>query len=110
MKLLRFSRFALLALVALPAFAQTPTFTVVNTTSLNATLGNAGKGIFEPQVAGFSGVAYGANLFVAVAASNNETVIRWATSTDGTTWTPRSQPVAGGVTAAQTSRVHFQNG
>ena len=106
----RFAALALALVFPVAALAQTPTFTVVDTSNLNATLGNAGKGLFDPQVAGFTGVAYGANLFVAVAASSGETVIRWATSPDGLTWTARSQPVAGGTTAAQTSKVHFLNG
>lgn len=100
-----------LALTAATAFAQsTPTFTVVNT-GLDATFGNAGKGVLDPQVKGFVGVAYGNNLFVAVAASTGENVIRWATSPDGTTWTAHSQALPNGTLVTfQTSKIHFLNG
>src|SRR5436190_24134554 len=96
----------LLALVctAASAFAQTPAFTVVNH-GLDATFGNAGKGIFDPQVAGLTGIAFGNGLFVATGASGNDTVLRWATSPDGTTWTARSQPVGGDLKTFSTSRV-----
>lgn len=110
MKTFRFPRFTLFALLALPAFAQTPTFTVVDTTALNPIFGNAGKAVLAPQAVGFAGVAYGNNQFVAVVASTSETVIRWATSPDGTTWTPHSQPLPATYTTFQTSKVHFLNG
>src|SRR4051812_33085956 len=92
------------------AVAQVPTFSVVDTSSLNATFGNAGKAVLDPQATGFAGVAYGNNLFVAVAASARETVIRWATSPDGTTWTEHSQPLPATYLTFQTSKVHFLNG
>ncbi len=94
---------------AVSAFAQTPAFTIVNH-GLDATLGNAGKGIFDPQVSGITGVAFGAGLFVVMGASGNDTNLRWATSPDGTTWTARSQPVGGDLKTFSTSRVHFLNG
>ncbi len=108
-------RFALAALVlaAASAFAQTPaSFTVVNT-GLDATFGNAGKGALDPQVFGLTGIAFGNGLFVATGASVRETVVRWATSPDGVTWTARSQPVPSSsinYTTSQTSKVHFING
>lgn len=109
MRLFLLPRILTLALILASAFAQTPTFTVVNT-GLDATFGNAGKGVLDPQVAGFVGVAYGNGLFVAVAASTDENVVRWATSPDGTTWTARSQATPAGYTTYQTSKVHFLNG
>src|SRR4051812_42745016 len=97
-------------LAAAPAFAQTPTFTVVNT-GLDATFGNAGKAVLDPQAIGFVGVAYGNGLFVAVCASTKETVVRWATSPDGITWTGRSQALPNSTLVTfQTSKVHFLNG
>jgi hypothetical protein len=47
--------------------AALPTFTIVKT-GLDKTLGNEGKGVLDPQVDGFTGIAYGAGTFVAVAA------------------------------------------
>jgi hypothetical protein len=99
----------LAALSATTAVAQTPTFTIVNT-GLDATFGNAGKGIFDPQVLGLTGVAFGAGLFVAIGNSAREDAIRWATSPDGTTWTPRTQILAGGMRTFTNSKVHFLNG
>jgi hypothetical protein len=98
-------------LAASIAFSQsTPTFTVVNT-GLEATFGNAGKAVLDPQVTGFTGVAFGNGLFVAIGASARETVIRWATSPDGTTWTARSQALPNGsLLTFQNSKVHFLNG
>ena len=98
-----------LVFAAASAFAQLPAFSVVNT-GLDATFSNAGKGIFDPQTSGFSGVAFGAGLFVAVGSSTTEDVIRWATSPDGTTWTGRSQTIGGGMRAFGSSKVHFLNG
>jgi hypothetical protein len=104
------SGFAVLILAAVSAFAQTPTFTVVNT-GLDATFGNAGKAVLDPQAYGLVGVAYGNGLFVAVAASARESVVRWATSPDGTTWTARSQALPNSTLVTfQTSKVHFLNG
>jgi hypothetical protein len=99
-----------LAFIARVAAADSPSFTVADMSALNSTFGNAGKGVLEPQAVGFAGVAYGNNLFVAVAASTSETVIRWATSPDGVTWTARSQSVPATYTTFQTSKVHFLNG
>ena len=108
---MRLRLLSVLAFTAVAAFAQTPTptFTVVNT-GLDATFGNAGKAVLDPQAKGFAGVAYGNGLFVAVAHSFNESVFRWATSPDGTTWTGRSQATPAGNTTAQMSKVHFING
>ncbi len=100
----------LLILAASVAFAQTPSFTVVNTTALEATFGNAGKGVLDPQVSGFTGVAFGNGLFVAPGAGVLENVFRWATSPDGTNWTGRSQPMPAGTTIGGASKVHFING
>jgi hypothetical protein len=91
-------------------FPDHPNVTVVNTSAFDATFGNAGKGIFDPQVLGRWGVAYGAGFFVPVGGSLNDTAIRWLTSPDGTNWTPRSQAIPSGRTTSQTSRVHFLNG
>lgn len=102
-------RYLVLAFTASVAFSQVPTFTVLNA-GLDGTFGNAGKGLFDPQVAGFGGIAYGANLFVAVGNSTNEDVIRWATSTDAATWTPRSQAIGGNMKTFNNSKVHFLNG
>ncbi len=109
MKSSRLTLLATLVLAASTAFAQVPTFTVVNH-GLDATFGNAGKGVLEPQVVGISGVAFGANLFVIVARSTGEDTIRWATSPDGTTWTARTQAVGGGMKTFSTSHVRFLNG
>ena len=98
-----------LALAAPAAFAQTPTWSIVNT-GLDATFGNAGKGLVEPQVLGLTGVAFGAGLFVAIGNSAFEDTIRWATSPDGATWTPRSQAIGGGMKTFTNSKVHFLNG
>jgi hypothetical protein len=98
----------LLILTAVSAFAQS-TFSVVNS-GLETTFSNSGKGVLEPQVAGISGVAFGAGLFVVIANSTGEDAIRWATSPDGTTWTARSQAVGGGMKTYANSRVHFLNG
>lgn len=101
-----------LLFAAVSAFSQTsvPTFSVVGT-GLDATFGNSGKATLDPQALGFVGVAYGNGLFVAVCASTKETVVRWATSPDGTTWTGRSQPLPDRTLVThQTSKVHFLNG
>ena len=100
---------AVLALTAPAAFAQTPTFTVVNH-GLDATFGNAGKALGAPAVTGLQGVAYGAGLFVVIGNSTGEEGIRWATSPDGTTWTGRTQPLTGGMKTFTQSRVRFLNG
>src|SRR5882757_5174046 len=86
-----------LVLAAPAAFAQLPTFSIVNT-GLDATFSNVGKGVLEAQTAGFAGIAYGNGLFVAVAISSSDTVFRWATSPDGITWTGRSQATPTGNT------------
>ena len=96
-------------LTASVAFAQVPTFSVVNT-GLDATFGSTPKTVTDPTIAGFTGVAFGANLFVAVGATTNEDVIRWATSPDGLTWTGRTQAIGGGMKSFTNSRVHFLNG
>lgn len=98
-----------LVFAAATAFAQVPSFSVVNT-GLDATFSNAGKGISDPQVAGITGVAFGSGLFIVIGNSSNEDVIRWATSADGTTWTARSQTIAGGMKTYTQSKVHFLNG
>ncbi len=100
----------ILFFAAAAAFAQTPTFSVVDTTSLNATFGNAGKGVVEPQVKGFVGVAFGNGIFVAMGQGIGESAFRWATSTDGTTWTGRNQAMPSGTTSNGASKVHFING
>jgi|GEM_PF-4129905 len=97
------------ALTAPAAFAQTPTFTVVNH-GLDATFGNAGKALGAPAVTGLQGVAYGAGLFVVIGNSTGEDGIRWATSPDGTTWTGRTQALTGGMKTYTQSRVRFLNG
>lgn len=98
-----------LVFAAVPALAQTPTFTVVNT-GLDATFGNAGKAVLDPQAVGFVGVAFGNGIFVAVCASTKETVVRWATSPDGINWTGRNQALPAGFVTFQTSKLHFLNG
>ena len=100
---------ATLLFTASVAFAQTPTFTVVNT-GLDASFGSTPRTITDPTIAGFTGVAFGANLFVAVGATTGEDVIRWATSPDGLTWTGRTQAIGGGMKSFTNSRVHFLNG
>jgi hypothetical protein len=90
------------------ARADVSTFTAVNS-GLDAVFGNAGKGVLDPQVAGVSGVAFGNDTFVVVGASSGETVIRWATSPDGVTWTPHSQTIADGAKSSGQSKVHFLN-
>lgn len=103
-------RFVLpLLFTASAALAQVPTFTVINT-GLETSFSNAGKGIFDPQVSGVTGIAFGNGLFVVVGASGNEDALRWATSPDGTTWTARSQPLGGDLKTYSQSRVHFLNG
>lgn len=99
----------LAALTFSSAFAQIPTWSVVNT-GLDATFGDAGKGVLAPKTSGFTGIAFGNGLFVALGASYNEDVIRWATSPDGLVWTGRSQVIGAGSTSYSESGVHFQNG
>ena len=108
---LRFLRLTAVALTlsAATAVAQTPAFTTVNH-GLDATFGNAGKAILAPQVLGLQGVAYGAGFFVVIGNSTREDSIRWATSADGTTWTPRSQTIGGGASTYTQTKVRFLNG
>lgn len=107
---LRFCSLLLSAgLAATLALADEPKWAIVDTTSLNAELGNAGKGILDPQASGFMGVAFGNGLFVATVQSLRETVLRWATSPDGLHWTAHSQTIANGSISSGVSKVHFLN-
>ncbi len=100
--------FALLFTASL-AFAEIPTFTLVDTSASLSAFSNAGKGVLDPQVTGVTGIAFGNGTFVTVAASSGETVIRWATSPDGVTWTPHSQTIADGAKSSFETKVHFLN-
>ncbi len=96
-------------LVAAIAAAQTPTLTLVDTTTSLGDFSNAGKDVLAPQTSGVSGVAFGNGTFVVVGQSNGETVIRWATSPDGVAWTAHSQTIADGAKSSGQSKVHFLN-
>ncbi len=98
-----------LLLTAIAFAAEVPTWTTLNL-GLDDTFGTLGKGVLDPQVAGFSGIAYGNGTWVALGNSVGQNEFHWLTSADASTWTPHSQALPSGSTTGGSSKVHFLNG
>lgn len=67
----------------------------------------ASAGPLDPTENGAIGLAYGNGVFVLLAVSSDQTRIRWATSTDGQTWTEHMQNVTVGAHYSSGAVLHF---
>lgn len=75
--------------------SDAPTWTLVDPHLTDFSVPQSTLG--APYVSGAWGLAYGNGVFVTVAQGNNLDHLLWATTTDGTTWTPHTQALGAGV-------------